>query len=90
MDIRMESKIEGEGLSLEGGIPPSSEGRKMMQMQVHLLRMREFLSMSQGPTVGVGDIAIVTFGKCNLPQRFKMRHGIGEQKVHHQPEVFGT
>lgn len=67
MDIKIKSKIEGEGLSLEGGMPPSSEGSKMMQIQVHLLGMRDFLSMSQGPTVGVGDIAIAIFGKYNLP-----------------------
>lgn len=69
MATRLESKVEGEGLSVEGKMPPSSEGRKKVQMHVHLLRMREFLSMSRGPTVGVGDTAIATFGKCSLHRR---------------------
>lgn len=48
IDIRMDSSVE-EGLSLEGGMPPSPEGRRMMQMQVHLLKMRGCLSMSKVP-----------------------------------------
>lgn len=58
MDTRMDSRVEGDG-------------RKVRQMQVHLLRMREFPSMRQGHPAGVGEVVTVTFGK-GLPQGLKM------------------
>lgn len=59
IDIRMDSRV-GEGLSLEGELPSSPQGRKMMQMQAHLPKIRGYLPMRQGPIVGVGGIV---FGK---------------------------
>lgn len=44
-----------------------------------------FLSMNpSGPIIGAGDIATAPSGKCNLPQGFQVRHGIGQQTAHHQ------
>ena len=57
MDTRMDSRV--------------GDGRKVKQMQVHLLRMREFPSMRQGHPAGVGEVVTVTFGK-GLPQGLKM------------------
>lgn len=80
-DIRMDSSI-GEGLSLEGGMPPSPEGRKMMQMASTFAEDAGVPVYEQGPIAGVGGIV---FGKRSLPQGFKVRHGIGEPKAQHQP-----
>lgn len=50
MDTRMDSRVEGKE-------------NKVRQIQVYLLRMREFPAMRQARPAGMGKVAIATFGK---------------------------
>lgn len=87
MATRLESKVEGEGLSVEGKMPPFIR-RKEEDANACTFAENEGVSVYEPRShCRSGGYCYSHLWKMQSAQALKLRHGIGEQKAYRQPWI---